>query len=388
MRILCLGGAGRITREAVLDLATYGDFEQITVADRDPAAGAEVVAWIDDPRVDFAQVDVFDQEATVATMRAYDIVLDGTTISLNEQSTRCIAAAGCHGLNLNGFGTEYQFSAEFAAQGKLCVPGFGMTPGTTNMMAVHASDQLDTVESVRVSHGAFRPIAFSKAITETTTYEYDPDLPGRVVFEDGEFIQVPPFARPREIQLPGPYGTHEQYIIPHSETTTLADYLSDKGVRLIEVRGTWPPANMRLVRALYEFGFMRNDEVTLDGQTFRIMDAVGSYLGGSTEGRSTPLYGYALHVEVIGRRDGRRVQHVLTHTHPASDGSVADWAGLRAYTRCVAIPSAVGVHLIAAGRASGTGALIPERAFRPADVFDELKTRGILIHEEVTDLPD
>jgi hypothetical protein len=54
----------------------------------------------------------------------------------------------------------------------------------------------------------------------------------------------------------------------------------------------------------------------------------------------------------------------------------------------VAIPSAVAVHLIASGHATGIGAAIPERAFRPADVFDQLKVRGILIHEEVTELPD
>ena len=35
-----------------------------------------------------------------------------------------------------------------------------MTPGVTQMMAMHAANQLDTVESVRVSHGSYRPIAF------------------------------------------------------------------------------------------------------------------------------------------------------------------------------------------------------------------------------------
>ena len=39
-------------------------------------------------------------------MIGYDIVMDGTTIKLNGLSTRCIAEAGCHGVNLNGFGEE------------------------------------------------------------------------------------------------------------------------------------------------------------------------------------------------------------------------------------------------------------------------------------------
>lgn len=64
-------------------------------------------------------------------------------------------------------------------------------------------------------------------------------LPTRTVYEEGEFKQVPPFARPREIELPAPYGKTMQYIIPHSETITLAKALEDKGVQLIETRGTW-----------------------------------------------------------------------------------------------------------------------------------------------------
>lgn len=196
MRIFCLGGAGRICREAILDLVLFSNASRITVSDVDEAAAHEVVSWLNDPRVDFVPTDVRQRSDTVAKMRGYDVVMDGTTIALNGLSTACIAEAGCHGINLNGFGEEEASDPVFRAHGRTCVPGFGMTPGTTQMMVMHAAAQLDTVEIARVSHGAFRPIAFSAAITETTTYEYDPTLPSRVVFEDGEFKQVPPFARP------------------------------------------------------------------------------------------------------------------------------------------------------------------------------------------------
>jgi saccharopine dehydrogenase-like NADP-dependent oxidoreductase len=383
MKFFCLGGAGRICREAVLDLVQFSGAARITVADVSEAAGREVVAWLADPRVDYVRVDVLDRAATVAAMRGYDVVMDGTTIALNGLSTACIAEAGCHGLNLNGFGEEDASDPVFRQHGKACVPGFGMTPGTTQMMAMHAAAQLDTVETVRVSHGAYRPIAFSASITETTTYEYDPKLPGRVVFEDGEFKQVPPFARPRDIPLPPPYGTAPEYIIPHAETKTLAKNLAHKGVRLIEVRGTWPQKNMQLIRALYDWGFMRNDRITVRGVECGIMEVIGSYLMQSPEGRETELYGYALHVEVEGTRDGQQVRHTLTHTHPPSDGSVPEWAGLRAYTRNVGIPLAIGAVMLAERRVARTGVLTPEEAFDPAAVFAELSRRQILIHEEI-----
>lgn len=384
MKVLCLGGAGRICREAVFDLVTFSSFEKITVADVTERAGHEVLEWLGDSRLDFKKVDIRNRAETVRVMREYDVVMDGTTISLNDLSTSCIAEAGCHGINLNGFGEEYKYDTVFKAHGKTHVPGFGMTPGITDMMVKHAADRMESVEIVRVSHGAFRPIAFSASITETTTYEYDPHLPGRVVYEDGRFIQVPPFARPRVIALPEPFGTHLQYIIPHAETRTVAQYLANKGVRLIEVRGTWPPKNMQLIRTLYDWGFMRNDKVRIGEVEVGILDAISAYLMQAPEGQTTDLYGYALHVEVIGTKEGQKVQHILTHTHPSSDGSVKGWEKLRAYTRCVGIPLSIGAQILGSGKVEEKGVVIPELAFDPGEVFKELEKRQILIHEEIT----
>ncbi|KQL45755.1 saccharopine dehydrogenase [Brevibacillus choshinensis] len=386
MKVFCLGGAGNICREAVLDLVQHSEFEQITIGDFNEEEGRKVVAWLGDPRVDFVHVNVRDHADTVRKLRGYDIVMDGTTITLNGLTTAAIAEAGCHGINLNGFGEENTSDAIFRENEKTCLPGFGMTPGLTQMMAMHAANQMDEVDDVRVSHGSFRPIAFSKSITETTTYEYDPTLPGRIVYENGEFIQVPPFARPREIDLPAPYGKTVQYIIPHAETRTLAQALSAKGVKLIEVRGTWPQKNMELVKSLYDYGFLRNDKITVGETTIGILDCISQYLYNSSEGKETELYGYSLHIEVTGTRDGRQVRHILYHTHPASDGSVEGWEKLRAYTRNVGIPMAIATELIAKGEVKKTGVITPEEAFDPAIIFAELAKRQIVIHEEITEL--
>jgi len=388
MKVLCLGGAGKISRESVHDLVEFSDFKKITIGDFNEDAGHEVVAWLNDPRVDFRKVDIHDQAATGRIMRGYDIVMDGTTISLNDRSTACIAEAGVNGINLNGFGDEYKYDSVFKRFNKVHVPGFGMTPGITDMMAKYAIDRLDQVDTVRISHGAFRPIAFSASITETTTTEYDPKFPGRVVYENGQFVQVPPFARPLDVELPGPYGTHPEYIIPHSETKTVAAYLENQGkqARLIEVRGTWPPQNMQLVRALYDWGILRNDKIKIAGVEIGIMDAVSAYLMQYPVGQETKLYGYALHVDVTGTKEGKKLRYLLTHTHPASDGSVAGWEKLRAYTRCVGIPMGIATALIAKGKVKRTGVVMPEFAFDPEEIFRELEKRQIFVHIQIVNL--
>ncbi|MDD4998803.1 MAG: saccharopine dehydrogenase NADP-binding domain-containing protein, partial [Syntrophales bacterium] len=91
MKVLCLGGAGKICREAALDLVQFSDFERITIGDHDEKAGEEVVTWLNDSRVDFQKIDIQDRAASVRILRDYDIVMDGTTITLNGLSTACIA---------------------------------------------------------------------------------------------------------------------------------------------------------------------------------------------------------------------------------------------------------------------------------------------------------
>ena len=103
-----------------------------------------------------------------------------------------------------------------------------------------------------------------------------------------------------------PYGNTVQYIIPHSETITLSKALKEKGVRLIEVRGTWPMQNMNLVRGLYDYGILRNPEIEVNGTKAGLMTLIGDYLVNSEEGKTTKLYGYALHVEVVGTKDGEK----------------------------------------------------------------------------------
>ena len=390
MKAFCLGGAGRICREAVFDLAATGEFDEIVVGDFDLGEAERVAEEIDSGKVRAVCVDVRKVERTAKLLKGYDVVMDGTQISLNGFSTECIAKAGVSGVNLNGFGAEDAWHQTFKKAGKVCVAGFGMTPGVTQMMAMDAASEMDRVTEVYVSHGAFRPIAFSPSIAETTRVEYDPAFPTRTVFEKGAFIHVPPFARPREINLPEPYGKTVQYIIPHSETYTLAKALEPKGVKLIEVRGTWPTQNMDLIRGLYGYGILSNPRVKVGGAEAGLMDIICDYLLGTKAGRTTGLYGYALHVEVVGKKEGKRVRVVYTHTHPASDGSAPKWAGLRAYTKNVGIPLAVAAVLIAKGKMlpdpetgkQPAGVLSPEEAFEPKRVFKELKKRGIKVHKK------
>jgi saccharopine dehydrogenase-like NADP-dependent oxidoreductase len=378
MKALVLGGAGNICSETVRDLVETSDFSLITIADVAEERAKDLMRDIGDDRVNFEQIDVGDSGQLINTMKNYDIVVSGLHSTYNEITVDSAVKAKVNGLNLSRPPSE-KFNAAARKAGILFVPGVGMTPGVANLLAKYGADQMDRVDEIYLSHGSFRAIAQSPGLTATALGEYDPDSDRRLIYENGKYISVPPFSREKIIELPEPFGAIPQWIIPHPETTSLPKHI--KGVKRIEVRGTWPPKVMRLLRTLYDFGFLRNDRIEIAGVEIGSRDFVAAHLDQVPEGKVQDLWGHALHVEVVGMRKGKNIRHIYTTTHPPA--SVEGWEGARSYAKCVGIPLSIGAQMMASGKIKVKGMVDPEGAFDPIDFIKELAKRGINVHEKI-----
>jgi len=165
-------------------------------------------------------------------MKGCDVVMASLPITYDEMVVDCVAKAGVNGLDITGMGkTYFDYNSRAQKCGIVFVSGVGMTPGVTNILVRYAADQMDRVDEIYISHSAFRALAYSPGLASTTFIEYDPGLPGRVIYENGKYIQVPPFSGGKMIKLPEPFGELPQYIIPHPETYTLPRYI--KGIKRI-----------------------------------------------------------------------------------------------------------------------------------------------------------
>src|SRR4030088_2956713 len=131
-------------------------------------------------------------------------------------------------------------------------------------MAKHAADQLDSVDEVHIAFASFRSIAPSPGLLDTVLDEFSPGN-RRFFWREGEFVDVPAFSGAKQVRFAEPVGEIETYYVPHSETHTIHRFI-DKGVRLVDVRGTWRPEIMEALRVFADLDLTGELTTSLNGQ--------------------------------------------------------------------------------------------------------------------------
>jgi saccharopine dehydrogenase-like NADP-dependent oxidoreductase len=377
MKVLALGGAGAVCRHATRDLAEYSDFGEIIVGDFNVAAAEALVAEIGDPRLSVMQVDANNYEALAEACSRVDVVLNGLPWKYDLVVTKACVEAGVNGLDVSTVEEQWDYDEIAREKDIVFIPGVGATPGTTNVMARRAADQLDRVDEIQINFAAFRCPAPAPGLLITFLWEFHPGLGDeRVYYEDGQFHAVGPFESTKTVNFPGPIGEQKVCYIPHEETFTMPDSL---GAKAVSVRGCFPPHAMRLAKAMLEAGLYSEEPITIQGIETTPLDVMHDILLQLPETKETPLWAYGLLVEVFGSQGERDVKIRLWNRHPGMEA----WGGQGAYYKNIAIPLSVGALMIARGEVLARGVVPPESALDPEVFFRELARRGIEIHEQV-----
>ena len=379
MRIIVLGGCGEMGSEVTRDLAQTSEFAEIVIADLDLAKAQGLARELDGGRVRAVQVDARDEQALTETFRGFDVIANCTTYHFGLTATRAAIRARVNYLDLGGlFNTpkQLELDAEARAAGVTVCLGCGATPGVTNLMARRGADQLDKVDEVYIAFASFRAIAPSVGLLDTVLDEFSPGS-RRFYWQAGEFVEVPAFAGAKQVRFAAPVGEAEVYYVPHSETHTLPRFLG-KGVRRVDVRGTWRPEIMQALRVFADFKLTGDQSVAFNEQAINSKGFLRQHiLQHAADVGGTGEWAFLLHVEVVGRRDGADVRYVYTSRHPPR----AAW-GTSATARATGVPASIGAQKLARGEATRTGVVAPEVSFEPLSFFSELAKRGIKIEEQ------
>ena len=380
MRIIVLGGCGTVGAEVTADLARTSDFEEIIIADANLEKAQALAGELGGGRLRAQWTDVNDENALVDQLRGFNVVANCTTYHFGLVVSRAAIRAGVNYLHLGGlYNTPRQIELDEVARQAgvtLCL-GCGATPGVTNLMARRAADQMDRVDEVHVAFVSFRSIAPSPGLLDTVLDEFSPESQ-RFYWQEGQFVEVPAFAGAKSVLFSEPAGKSEVYYVPHSETHTIPRFLG-KGVRLVDVRGTWRPEIMQALRVFADYRLTGLQVVTVNGKEISSKEFVRSHIlqhaatvGGDDE------WAFLLNVQVSGHRDGCSIVCEYRSSHPPR----SEW-GTSATARVTGIPASIGAQKLARGEVARTGVLAPEVCFEPLPFFAELARRGILVHETV-----
>ncbi len=382
MKLLILGAVGEMCTPATKDIIQRGLFPKVTLTDINIGKLRQMAQELGVNKKNVLQLDARDHKRIQELMGEHQLVINGLPkpFALDVLKAALQAKVSCCDLGspdermlaLDDKAKELQISY---------VAGMGATPGITNIMAKHAADRLDKVEEIHVSFAAVRPFALSPALLDTILWEFEPGLPTRTYYQDGQFYPVPPFAGEREIDFPYPIGPQKVYFVPHGETRSFPRNLKAKRVY---VRGTFTPKDMRLLRSLLDYAFYDTNPIKIKGMNISPKELISQALLQMPEATTREeLYAYGLHVEVIGQQWNQRVKRTYWTTHPP----MSEWGVPYAYSNNVGLPLGVCAQLIAEGKVK-PGVNAPEAMIEPEGFFAELAKRDIKVNyrEEICPL--
>ena len=274
MKILIIGGAGRMAVGSIMDLVeidTEG-VSKVGVADLSLEKVKKVVAsFNNNPKLVPIAIDASDHKQLVEVMKDFDVVLDETTGSgpVPVSIMKASLEAGVHAINLGIGGEEYKealaLKDEFVKKDLCYIAGLGSSPGITNLMARDLVNRLDSVETIDVCF-AYESLGTSTLpIKEPFAFAFDEFIVSPHVYRDGKMEQLPPQGGTQYIHFPPPLGMREAFCIPHEEVETFPVSFKEKGVRNVSVRAAFTPDFVEKVNFLIDCGLLRHDPVTVDG---------------------------------------------------------------------------------------------------------------------------
>jgi lysine 6-dehydrogenase len=364
-----LGGSGEMGSAAVADLVERTDHE-VTIGDIRPDAAAAVLRRLGAP-VRVVRVDVDDPPSLAAALGNTDVVLNATYMRQVVRVTDAAIAAGVHLVDLGAYYPEtlQQLDRDDAALAAGCriVPGCGVAPGLTNILARLGADQLDSVAAVRMYSYITHPMWTSPGIVVT---RFDASMGTSVAWEDGSLVEHPSFTQAERFAFPEPYGEQEVHIVPHPEPVTLPRAF-DVGDVVFKVG--YPADETRRIKVLLELGFERETPFELDGVAISPRRFAAAYVGSRGIGPADRSANVK-HVRVEGVRSGKPA--VLTYDF------AVEAVGRSASSAITGTVAAIAADTVARG--GPVGVHPPEGAFDPRAFIDALALRGLTVTERET----
>lgn len=384
MKIIVLGGAGKMGCIVSQDLAGDERVDELVIADRDMAAAKTVADVLGSDKVELVQVDLNDRARLVGLLQEADACVNATVYYTNLQVMGACLEAQTHYTDMGGLfhttSKQLELHDRFAEAGVSAVLGMGSAPGVPNIQARFAADRLDSVEYVRIYDGIKPPPPDDVNFTYAVPTIVDEMTMAPMVYRDGEFVACEPLTEFEDYWFAPPLGLLPMHLSLHSEVATIPLSFQDKGIQECFFKiNYWGMAKETVdkVRALIQFGFAEEEPIDVKGRPVVPHDVMVSLMSRyvppitaflAPPAHEPPDWTKEIVTEVKGTLGDRELVYRL--------GTL---------TCKGALPTGVAPARAAIWMAQGRippGVYPPEQAIDPEPFFKELETRDI--HTQVS----
>ena len=224
MKVLCLGGSGGMGRYAARVIAKFPELEAITIADLNEEAAKEFANSFD-ANIKGIGLDVTDNKKMAKALQEHDLVLNtiGPFFMFGVPILKAAIENKCHYIDICDDWEPTEDMLKLDSQAKkaeiTAIIGLGASPGITNLLALVAIEELDSVDTVVTGwdlSSANPEEETSQKGTNAAMIHGIQQMSGKVkIFEDGKSNMIQSLKKIK-IDYPG-RGIYQANIFGHPE---------------------------------------------------------------------------------------------------------------------------------------------------------------------------
>jgi len=219
MKLLVLGGAGKIGSAMLNDLVRNSDVDEIVAADLHIKQLEHVVKGLGSDKVKAVQVNAADKAQLVKIMQDdVDAVASAVLSAYQNTATRAAIEAGVHFCDVGQPYTVFELNEAAKDAGVTVVPSCGLDPGIDRIARGYAVSRLDKVTGLYLWCGGIPPPEqkndnpINYKISWAWFRAFSTYLGDAEIIRDGKVVKVPKLDNPGAIIFQEPIGECEYFL--------------------------------------------------------------------------------------------------------------------------------------------------------------------------------
>ena len=391
MKILIVG-VGAQGSVIATEIVKSPEVSEVRLSDIDLKKAERLAERLKSDKLRTLRVDANKVDDIMRAAREVNVIVNTTTWNdkFNLNIMEAALKSGAHYQDLASHPTrQLELSDRWKEAGLTALIDTGVSPGFTNVLAAQAADKLDRVTEIRVKLWSAveseEPVSMWSPETAWGDMAAEP-----IVYEDGEYKEVPPFSGEEVYTFPDPIGPQTVYLHSHEEQETLPRFIG-KGVRYVDFKMGGP--GFPLAKAIVEFGLLSDKPVNVKGVKVAPRDVFLALVPPTPSMEEMERMIKAgmismrgcVAVDVKGQKEDAKMRYILYALYPDVQELMERMPGANPVAYVTSVPASTFTKMLAKGEIKTRG-VIPPEGLEPEvrqAFLAELAEKGITVHEKV-----